>query len=245
MKLVNILIIGYRHMERIKSGVPGLDELMNGGIPKNQLLLLTGTSGTGKTILATQFVYNGVKKFGENAVYLSFEEPTDYIKDNVKTFGWNFDDLEKTGKFAFIKYDPYKIEDVFDILESNIRKIGATRVVIDSISALGLHVRDKTELRSMIYNLSLLLRRLQCTAIIISEIVHGTEPRISRYGVEEFVTDGVIVMYYERIDAVFNRAIQVWKLRGSKHSQKLHPYVIGKDGLEIDWQTEAYIQRLQ
>ncbi|RLI98555.1 MAG: KaiC domain-containing protein [Candidatus Aenigmatarchaeota archaeon] len=229
-------------MERVKSGVPGLDEILNGGVPKNQLILITGTSGTGKTILGTQFLYSGAKDFNENSVFLSFEEPSDLIKENCKQFGWNIDSLEKQGKFAFIRYDPYRIEDVFDILESTIREVGASRVLIDSISALGLYVRDKTELRSMIYNLSRILRKLNCTAMIVSEIVHGTEPRISRYGVEEFVSDSVIVMYYERIDSVFNRAMQVWKLRGSSHSQKLHPYNISKKGIFVDHLSEAFIK---
>jgi len=230
-------------MEKLKSGVPGLDKITGGGIPKNQLVLLTGTSGTGKTILGTQFLYHGAKKLDENAVFLSFEEPADSIKENVKSFGWDLKSLEKSGKLAFIKYDPYRIEDVFDILESTIREIGASRVLIDSISALGLHVRDKTELRGMIYTLSHILRKLNCTAMIVSEIVHGTEPRISRYGVEEFVADSVIVLYYERIDATFNRAIQVWKLRGSAHSQNLHPYRISKDGIFVDHQTNAYLSK--
>ena len=238
-----LFVVGDFVMEKIKSGVPGLDEIAGGGIPKNQLVLLTGTSGTGKTILGTQFLYYGSKEFDENSVYLSFEEQSESIRENVKSFGWNLQSLEKSGKFSFIKYDPYRIEDVFDILESTIREIGASRVLIDSISALGLHVRDKTELRGMIYTLSRILRKLNCTSIIVSEIVHGTEPRISRYGVEEFVADSVFVLYYERINASFNRAIQVWKLRGSEHSQNLHPYRIGSNGITVDHITEAYVQK--
>jgi KaiC/GvpD/RAD55 family RecA-like ATPase len=230
--------------EKIMSGVPGLDQIMNGGIPKNQLVLLTGTSGTGKTILGTQFLYAGAKELNENSVFLSFEEQSESIKENVRSFGWDLGSLERTGKFSFIKYDPYRIEDVFDMLESTIRQIGASRVLIDSISALGLHIRDKTELRSMIYNLSSILRKLNCTAVIVSEIVHGTEPRISRYGVEEFVADSVIVLYYERIESSFQRAVQVWKLRGSPHSEKLHPYRIDNKGITIDHETEAYIQKV-
>lgn len=229
-------------MERIKTGVRGLDEILNGGIPKNQLVLLTGTSGTGKTILCNEFVFKGVKKFNENAVYLSFEEPVDFMKQNAKPFGWDFDVIEKSGKFQFIRYDPYRIEDVFDILESTIRDVKASRVVIDSISALALYVRDEAELRRMIYNLSIILRKLNCTSIIVSEIVHGTEPRLSRYGVEEFVADGVIVLYYERIESTFTRAIQVWKLRGSTHSEKLHPYEITNKGIVIHPTEEAYIR---
>ena len=228
-------------MERVKTGVAGLDTIMNGGIPQNQLVLLTGTSGTGKTIMSSQYIYYGIKKYGENGVYLSFEEPTSLIKENAKLFGWDLESLEKSGKFAFIKYDPFRIEDVFDILESTIRNVEAKRVVIDSISALGLHVGDQAELRRMIFNLSFTLRRLGCTAIIVSEIVYG-QPGISRYGVEEFVADAVIVLHYERIQSTFNRAVHIWKLRGSSHSEKLHPYVIDKDGITINPQDEAFLK---
>jgi len=230
-------------MERVKTGIAGLDEILGGGIPRNQLLLITGTSGTGKTIMCCEFLYNGAKKYGEAGVYLSFEEPPESIRENMKELGWDFSELEKMGKFAFIKYDPFRIDEVFNILDSTIRETGATRVVVDSISALGLHVRDKSELRRMIYNLSVLLRKLNCTSLIVSEIVHGTEPRLSRYGVEEFVADSVIVLYYERIESVFNRAIQVWKLRGSEHSERLHPYMIdGKKGIIVSSGEEAYVR---
>lgn len=231
-------------MERAKTGITGLDDILGGGIPRNHLVLITGTSGTGKTIMCSQFLWNGAKKYGEAGVYLSFEEPSETIRENMKEFGWDLSELEKSGKFAFIKYDPFRIDEIFNILDSTIRETGATRVVVDSISALGLHVRDKSELRRMIYNLSLLLRKLNCTSLIVSEIVHGTEPRLSRYGVEEFVADGVVVLYYERIESVFNRAIQVWKLRGSEHSERLHPYTInGKSGVVVSSGEEAYVRR--
>jgi len=218
-------------MERLKTGIEGLDALTNGGLPRNQLILLTGTSGTGKTTTCLQYIHNGAKLFNENGVYLSFEDPEELLIENASNFGWDLKSLEKKGKFSFIKYDPYKIEDVLDILESTILEVKAKRVVIDSISALGLYVRE-AELRRMIFDISVTLRRLRCTPILVSEIVQGT-PGLSRYGVEEFVADSVIVMYYERIRSTFNRAIQVWKLRGSAHSERLHPYQIGKKGIRI------------
>jgi KaiC/GvpD/RAD55 family RecA-like ATPase len=97
---------------------------------------------------------------------------------------------------------------------------------------LGLHVGDEAELRRLLFSLSVVLRRLNCTAILVSEIVQGSQS-LSRYGVEEFVADSVIVLYYERVHSTFNRALQVWKLRGSPHSEKLHPYKIGPKGIEV------------
>ncbi|MFH1294552.1 MAG: ATPase domain-containing protein, partial [Candidatus Aenigmatarchaeota archaeon] len=187
-------------MERVKTGIPGLDEIMHGGIPKNQVVLVAGTAGTGKTILCSQYIWEGITKHKENGIYLSFEEPEEFIKEHIKTFGWDFDRLEREKKFSFIRYDPYNIEDVINVLESAIREINAKRVVIDSISALGLYVRDKAELRRMIFNISIMLRKLNCTPLIVSEIVYG-EHGLSRYGVEEFVADGLIVLYYERLQS--------------------------------------------
>ncbi len=227
--------------ERIRTGIPGLDDIMGGGIPKNQLTLLTGTSGVGKTIFSMQFIYTGVMQFNQNGVYLSFEEPAESIKENVKCFGWDIDRLEKSGRFSFIRYDPYHIEDVFNILESTVREIKATRVVIDSVSAIGLHVKDEMELRRMIFNLSMILRKLGCNAMMVSEMVHG-KTGISRYGVEEFVADSVVVLYYERLQSTFSRAIQIWKIRGSSHSEKLHPYKISSDGVTVYPNEEAFIK---
>ncbi len=229
-------------MERVKSGIPGLDEIMNGGIPRGQLVLLSGTCGTGKTTLCGQYVYQGLTKFNENGLFLSFEDLPNMIKGNFKQFGWDFEPFEKQDKFDFIRYDPYHIEEVFDILESNVRSIGAKRIVIDSVSALGLHVRDKADLRRMIFNLSNVLRKLGCTVIMVSEIVPGSAG-ISRYGVEEFVTDSVIVLYYERNEFTFTRAIQIWKMSGSDHSKKLHPYKITKDGIIIQPGEEVYMPK--
>jgi KaiC/GvpD/RAD55 family RecA-like ATPase len=186
-------------------------------------------------------MHEGIKRFNERGVYLSFEEPANSIKENTREFGWDFSSLEKSGRFSFIKYDPYHIEDVFDILESSIREIKATRVVVDSISALGLHVRDEAELRKMIFDLSMILRRLHCTSVLSSEIVPGSSG-LSRYGVEEFVADTVIVLYYERVQSSFSRAVQVWKVRGSSHSEKLHPYTISKKGLVVYPEEEAFIK---
>lgn len=228
-------------MERLNTGIPGLDEIMGGGLPENQLVLVTGTAGTGKTTFSTQYAYMGAKKYNQNAVYLSFEEPGESLKKNMKNFGWDLGQLEAEGKFSFIRYDPYNIEDVMNVLESSIRDVGARRVVIDSISALALYVRDKTELRRIIFNMSLILRKLKCTPILVSEMVYG-DKGLSRYGVEEFVADSVLVLYYERLQSSFIRAMQVWKLRGSSHSEKLHPYTIDENGITVYPKQEAFVK---
>ncbi len=225
-------------MDRVKTAIPGLDEIMHGGVPSGSRLLLTGTTGSGKTILATQFAYMGAKNYKEPAVYLSFEETPYSIRRNALNFGWDFGPLEKAETFCFAKYDPYHVDDVPNILEGKIREIGAKRAVIDSVSSLGFFVRDDGDFRRLVLNISRVLEKLECTSMLISEVVPGS-PGISRNGVEEFIVDGVIVLYYKRVDSSFSRAIQVWKMRGSDHSEKLHPYKISSTGIEVYPKEEA------
>lgn len=227
--------------ERISSGIPGLDDLIKGGLPKHSLTLLTGTAGTGKTIAATQFIYEGAFKFNEPGVYISFEEPVESIKENAKAFGWDVEKLEKEKKLIFLRYDPYHIEDVYELIESSIRRIGAQRVVIDSISALGLYIRDAPELRRMIFNIGVLLRKLGCTTILTSEIL-PTQRELSRFGVEEFIADGVVVFYYLKTDSKFSRSLTVWKMRGTEHSQVLCPYKITSKGIIVFSKEVAYVK---
>ena len=228
-------------MERISTGIAGFDEMVTGGLPKNSLTLLTGTCGTGKTTFCAEFLYNGATKFGEKGVYISFEESPEIVKTDMKQFGMDFDSLEAEKKISFVKYDPYHIEDIFDLIESNVRLTGATRVCIDSISALGLYVRDIPELRRMIFNLGMTLRKLNCTSIITSEIPPGNLG-ISRFGVEEFIADSVVVLYYFKTETTFTRAITIWKMRATNHSKKIHPYVINENGFVTYPQEEAVMK---
>ena len=226
---------------RVPTGIEGLDELVMGGLIPHSLTLLTGTAGTGKTNMAVQFIYNGARLHDEPGVYVSFEEPVENIKENAANFGWDFTQLERQGKVIFVRYDPFHVEDIYELIETNIKKINAKRVVIDSVSSLGLYIRDASELRRVIFNISLLLRKLQCTSILTSEILPAQEA-LSRFGVEEFVTDGIIVLYYLRVDSQFARSLTVWKMRGSQHSQKLHPYMITGKGIIVYPKEESFIK---
>lgn len=227
--------------ERIQTGVPGLDELIAGGLKPASLTLITGTTGTGKTTFSSQFLYEGAKKFNENGVYVTFEEPPENIKNDALNFGWDFEELEKEKKIAFVRYDPFHVEDIFDLIESAIRKINAKRVVIDSVSALGLYLRDTPEVRRNVLNLTLLLRKLKVTSLLVSEIPPD-QKSLSRFGVEEFVSDGVIVLYYLKTDSQYSRSLTVWKMRGTDHSLKLHPYQITKKGIVIYSKEEAFVK---
>ncbi|MBI4162431.1 MAG: AAA family ATPase [Candidatus Aenigmarchaeota archaeon] len=215
-------------MERKKTCIPGVDQLIEGGIPDGDLVLLSGTCGAGKTIFGLQFLCMS----DEPGIYVSFEEDIEKLKDTAAMLGWDADKLERDKGLSFLKYDPFKIEDVFDIVESNIREIKAKRVVIDSISALGIYEKDPAELRRMILQISSMLRKNSCTSIMISETMPGTL-KLSRFGVEEFVSDGVILLHNFSIGGEYRRALSIWKMRSTEHSKKIHPYKITHKGFIV------------
>ncbi len=218
-------------IERVATGIPGLDELIGGGFPKGSVILLSGTCGTGKTLTSLQFLWYGIQH-GENGVYISFEEPIAQVKSTGKEFGWNFDKAEREGKIIMVRYDPFHVEDVIDLILSSVRKVNAKRLVIDSISALGMYIRDPTEVRRSIYTLVSNIYKLGCTSILTSEILPD-QLELSRFGVEEFLADGVIVLYYTRVNSYFARAITIWKMRYTEHSQRIHPYKITEKGVVV------------
>ena len=211
-------------LKKVATGIAGLDTITKGGIPEKDLILVSGSSGTGKTILGLQFLYASK----DRGIFVSFEEPLAQIKTTALGFGW---DLDKIDRIRLLKYDPFKIEDIFEVIENNIKETDARRVVIDSISALGIYVKDPGDLRRMILQVSSMLRKNDCTSLLISEVMNVN--RLSRFGMEEFVTDGVIVMRNVFVNGEYRRGINVWKLRGSDHSRKVHSYKITDKGIVV------------
>lgn len=219
--------------ERVKTGVPGLDDILGGGFIDEDIVLLTGTTGTGKTVMASQFLYRGLTTHDESAVFISFEERSQDIKRNMANFGWDFSEYVDEGKMSFVKYDPFHVEDLYSMIENRVRDIDADRVVLDSITGLGLNIEDPSYLRAAIFNLGSILKKLGCTTILTSEAPSDNHMVLSQYGVEEYVADDVIVLYYVPVDTEFRRAITVWKMRGSDHSNKIHPFEISSDGAKV------------
>lgn len=211
-------------------GIPGFDSLIDNGIPEKDLVLLSGTCGAGKTVFGLGFLCSLADK--EHGIYVSFEEEIEQIKGTAMALGWDAEGMERSGKIKFLKYNPYQLEDIIEIVENNIREIGATRVVIDSISAIGVYVKDVTELRRMILQISEMLRKNNCTSILISETVTGKNA-LSRFGVEEFVADGVILLHNMLIGGEYRRGLSVWKMRSTDHSRKIHPYKITNKGFTV------------
>lgn len=215
-------------MNRVSSGIKGLDRLLAGGIPERDIILLSGECGSGKSIFGMQFLLAAK----EPGIYVSFEDEVDRITDTASVFGWDLKALQKANKLRVLRYDPFRLEDIIEIVESHIKEIGARRIVLDSVSALGMYMKDVSDLRRMILQIESVLRKNNCTSLLISEIIPG-ESGISRFGVEEFVTDGVIVMRRYPVGGEMKRGLIIYKMRATGHSTAVHGYEISGKGIEV------------
>ncbi len=223
------------------TGIDGLDVLLEGGIPENHTVLVAGTSGSGKSIFSMQFLLEGAEK-GEPGLYITFEEDEESVLKVLEGFSWNLKKHIKADKIRIIRYDPYRFQDIMDIISSNIKQMGAKRLVIDSISAIGLYIQDVREIRKTLVDIQSLAKSTGCTALIITEAPSDNPKRLSRFDVEEFVADGIIVLYYTPVANEYTRSIFVWKMRGTNHSRKVHPFKITKDGITIYPKEEALVR---
>jgi circadian clock protein KaiC len=219
-------------VRRIPSGIPGLDKLIEGGFVDGSVNLITGGTGTGKTLFACQFIWAGLQK-GESGIYITLEERPEDIKADALQFDWDFEKFEKRGLCKIIYYDPIQLSTTGASLIEDIAKLKANRIVIDSTSLFGIALKDPAQIRRRIYNLILALKKAGCVTLLISEIPEGSST-LSRFGVEEFVVDSVIVLRAVSMGkAGMERTLEVRKMRRTSHDEGIHSFDFGKAGIRI------------
>ncbi|MBU4501478.1 MAG: AAA family ATPase [Nanoarchaeota archaeon] len=221
--------------KRIKTGIPGLDEVMAGGFENNSVNLVSGGAGTGKSIFAMQFIVNGIKEFNEPGVFVTFEEEKEKIQKHMLKMGWDLKKLEAEKKLVVIQYTPEQVKKMMDEgggeVELEISKIKAKRVVIDSLTAFSLLFKEGLARREALLDLFKIIGRWGCTALLVGEHESDVERHQSRD--VEFEVDGIILLYYLRKGDTRNRALEILKLRGSKHSTRIFPMKITDNGIKI------------
>jgi circadian clock protein KaiC len=216
-------------MEQVTTGIKGLDILLRGGLPKGSTTLVSGTPGSGKTILSMQFLVNGYLQAKEKGFYISLEEDVDRMENYMsKAFGWPIRELRKKGNLIMLRSDVYDFEKFKDLIETTVEKNGIERVVIDPITVISLFFEKPLEIRRSLLELDRMLKKLNCTSLLTCEIPEGTNA-ISSFGIEEFTSDGIIILTY-KIGAP--RGIVIRKMRLVDHDKEIHPFEI-KEGKGI------------
>ncbi|MFH1786711.1 MAG: ATPase domain-containing protein [archaeon] len=242
----------------VTTGIPGFDELTTKGIPKGSTMLVAGGPGSGKTIFCLQTLYHGLES-GETCLYITLEEPPDSLRQHMEDFGWDPRKYEKQGKLTIHKIDPFSVSrsiagllakarneiridigEIGDLIPSGIKP---DRIIIDSISALAAAFTEKdAEYRIYVEQLFNYLKKIGSTSFLISETVF-TEHTYSKTGIEEFLADGVIVMYNVTKGNLRSRAIEILKLRGAEHKQKIVPMTINTgSGIKVYPSAEVFEQ---
>ncbi|MEM5812506.1 MAG: ATPase domain-containing protein [Candidatus Aenigmatarchaeota archaeon] len=218
-------------ISRVESGIPGLDPLIQGGFLSNSVNLISGETGTGKTIFCLQFLWHGLQK-GENCLYITLEEEPNDILEDALQFGWDFNKFIKKGMFKISYYDPAQMSNMGSMIMDEIRRMGVKRLVIDSISIVGLIIENPSQTRKNLYNLISTIKKTECTVLLTSEIVDGSQ-QLSRSGVEEFVVDGVIRLCFTGVGGEEENRLQVRKMRRTRHPKGFFPFSFTSKGIVV------------
>jgi len=220
---------------RLKTGIPGLDPLIQGGLQKGDFILLLGDLGTGKTIFSSQFVYNSAKLFNEKAVFATFEEDTKSLKRNLLRFGMDFEALEKEGKIKILDLEALEGRGMGSNIEALLKAlddIGGRRLVVDSLTAFMSGTEEKFDYSFLMHLIYKTLKREGVTTLVTV-----SRPQVGgakETAVEEFVADGIFELrnYISR-DVEIKTQFLIRKLRGTEHSRKFHSVLFSPHGVEI------------
>ncbi|HIE14982.1 TPA: hypothetical protein EYP70_06890 [Candidatus Bathyarchaeota archaeon] len=230
-------------MEKVSSGILGLDEMLDGGFPRGRIILLCGGPGTGKTVFSLQFLAKAAER-GEAGVYVTLEEPLELIRKNAETFGWALDEKERKNLLRMLDFYavPYAgtigirerqskkfILSIMNEIEMAVYDIDAKNVVIDPLTSLTIHEHSAGIKRHKIASLFDRLRKLRCTSICTSEVQSPTR----EFYIEEFLADGVI--WFEKVikDFTLIKTVRIEKMRGVAYDEQPRRYTINENGLTV------------
>jgi circadian clock protein KaiC len=223
-------------IDRLETGIPGFDLIAGGGLPKGRTTLVSGSAGSAKTVLATQFLAEGITKANESGVFITFEESPADIRRNMIGFGWNIDEWETKSKWAFVDASPelgnevvvvgeYDLGALIARIEHAVSRIGAKRVAMDSLGAIFTQFADSAIVRNELFRVASALKKMGVTSIMTVERT-DEYGHISRFGVEEFVADNVIILRNVLGQEKRRRTIEILKFRGTSHQKGEYPFTL-------------------
>ncbi len=219
---------------RARLGIRGLDALIPDGVPANSVILVAGATGTGKTLLGLQFLVAGALR-GEPGLFISFEEDLESIRKSGRSFGWDIDRLEAEKKLLLAYKDPSELKEFSKTLAGELHysmvDMGVKRVVIDSLTYFAMTIPNDFQVRQEVAALAKRLRSVGCMTMMTAELPEQPEP--GHLYVENFVADGVVFLYNLLVRDSRRRAVEVLKMRNSRHDSALHPLAVTENGIEI------------
>ena len=234
---------------RAQTGIPGLDELIEGGFPRGRCILLCGGPGTGKTMFCLQYLYHGAVDHGEPGIFVTMEETLDHLKAESLRFGWDLEKLMEKNLLEIIDVSPvgspstkfegltflgskeFRLGVLTKIIQNKSREIGAKRIAVDPLTALGFEAPDSFQQRRGLLELFRSLAATGATSLVTSEMRH--EGYIRGFQIEEYLSHGVIIFYNIQRGAEVISAIQIEKMRQTDHDRNLRIYKIGENGITI------------
>ncbi len=231
-------------VEKLPTGIVGFDQIANGGLPRGRSTLLAGTAGSGKTVLALQFLARGVRDFQQPGVFVTFEEAPSDLMANVQSFAWDMEGMIRKKQIAVVDATPAPGEVVietgeFDLsalmarIECAVREVNGKRVILDAVGALFPQFADSNLLRRELHRIHAGMRRLDVTTLVTMERTEEDGP-VGRFGVEEFVSDNVILVRNRIEQEKRRRTIEILKFRGTTHQKGEYPFTIDpEDGVTI------------
>lgn len=232
---------------KVRTGVPGLDSILSGGFREGKTIVLSGPPGSGKTTFGMQYLYVGAKDFDEPVVYVTLAESPREIKNDFKMYGWDIQKLIDDGKMLIIDARPFKMEEGFvelddslyrgetlpfmhltQLIISSIKRIGAKRLVVDSLTVLGMQYANKFYVRQGLQGMLQALEDKHCTSILVSESSSS-----ERIPTEWYVASGIILLNHLLRENAMERTLQVLKMRGVRHSEQIYPIKLSDTGLQL------------
>ena len=221
------------------TGINGFDEITDGGLPTGRPSLVCGPPGTGKSVFALQFLVNGATRYAEPGVFLTFEESRDELVANVRSFGFDIDALEQDGRLLVdalslapqsVETGEFNLEALMVRLAWAVEQIGAKRVAIDNVDALFVAFNRPALVRSELRRLFRWIKDQGLTTVITGE---SGDDHLTRHGMQEYLSDCVVVLDHRVVQDVATRRMRVLKYRGSEHGRNEYPFLIGPDGFEV------------
>lgn len=237
---------------RVPTGIPGLDELISGGFAENTVNLVSGPAGSAKSLMAIQYIYNGVKDKDETGIYLTLEEPRENIIRAMSAYGMDITKYEEDGKLILLdlgevrrRLETSEEEGVVGfgaliaLLKNLFQFTGAKRMALDSITAVGLYYEDSPgKLRRELFKFAGFLKEQKMTSLLVTESIEGAQ--LTRYGIEQFIADSFIVFGLEDVKGELRRTITVRKMRFTKHDTMKHPMLITSSGINISAESKVF-----